>query len=1136
MTDANNPPPSPPPQGPPAGGDNPPAPDLSTGIQAGRPASTAIQAAPPATASETSIPLPAVPSALRKQTSPEQLARELARLDWGLIGVTLVLAFMLASFAVRNTDFWMHLASGRLLAHGQYTFGVDPFTYTSTGRYWANHSWLADLMLYGLASLAGGPESLVGGAVLVIAKALLVTALAWVMLQIRRPGQSLWTPACCTALALVAMSPRLLLQPTLISLLFLALTLYLLQYPRHEEGSDRRQERGARSPLAAYWLLPPLFLLWVNLDSWFFLGPVTVGLYLLGQTLQRFTMPIRTGVDAPDPRQLSTLLLVLLAGLVATLLNPHHYHAWTLPYELSLATPVEVLQRDSLLKAFFFWFLQEEYTSGQGWNLAALAYYPLIVLGLTSFVLSFFAGFRWWRLLVWLPFVILSFYHIRTVAFLAVVTGPIAALNLQDYCVATFGRELRVERGWKLWSIVGRVVTLVLGLGLVVATWPGWLHAKLGEARASDPRQRRASLTVEVDPSLRQTAAQLRDWRSRGLLPADEHGFNYTPDVVNYCAWFCADENGLPLEKGFYDYRLSLFPEDVAADYVGLRHAFRDSPGQTGDSGGRAVKWPVVFRKQHINHIVLNYNDPAAELVAVRLLADWQQWTLLYMDGRSTILRWTDPRLLSQRRRPAHGESSPLKRFDPSLLAFGPPAVADRAPSERLGRAPAPQPLWSLWLYGPPSHSLEADKAARYLLYYFQISGRWLLPYLSGQEWASWAGTTGVVATSPGSGTIAAPLTLALSPFRLGWFSPTPLLRGTDFGPPAMPLLAVRAARRAIAASPDDAQAYFALAQAYDALWTKQEEFWVSRQPTIQLLYPRQKLRQVQLTTALEYGLRLQPDDEEAHFKLHSLYRQMEYYDLALEHLTAAVGQAEASGLRKGESREDYKARIETLKKELKNLSDSVKNRQSDFELRSRDRPLAEKVGLARNHGLAKKALELLVYADASQIDVREAVQQLELLLTMGRLDTQDDIPGARERLQPELKPSLGFNYAWYMILLAAASGDYEQAGRAIDEAMASIEHSSTQIMLRLLQAQAFQGVINPSTFQALNGLLEQVRQNADFLVLRGMLALEEGDNPTAAKYFQQALDMSDQARFDFESRVLAVRYLQLIKAAGGDR
>src|SRR5438128_2345005 len=89
--------------------------------------------------------------------------------------LVLVLAFLTASFLAGNSDLWFHLATGRLVARGQFSFGTDPFAYTTQGVYWPCHAWLFDLGLYGLYGL-------VGGAGLVVLKALLVAALAGLLL------------------------------------------------------------------------------------------------------------------------------------------------------------------------------------------------------------------------------------------------------------------------------------------------------------------------------------------------------------------------------------------------------------------------------------------------------------------------------------------------------------------------------------------------------------------------------------------------------------------------------------------------------------------------------------------------------------------------------------------------------------------------------------------------------------------------------------------------------------------------------------------------------------------------------------------------------------------------------------------
>src|SRR5436190_11080578 len=86
-----------------------------------------IQAIPP----ETVIAPKQLEESASGAPSPERVRAELARLDRVLVGGVLLLAFFLASFAATNSDLWMHLAAGRLIARGQFPFGSDPFAYTT---------------------------------------------------------------------------------------------------------------------------------------------------------------------------------------------------------------------------------------------------------------------------------------------------------------------------------------------------------------------------------------------------------------------------------------------------------------------------------------------------------------------------------------------------------------------------------------------------------------------------------------------------------------------------------------------------------------------------------------------------------------------------------------------------------------------------------------------------------------------------------------------------------------------------------------------------------------------------------------------------------------------------------------------
>ena len=174
-----------------------------------------IQPVPPeptVTASQTGAD--AAPT--RQPLTPEGLRAELTRLDSGLVALVLAFGFLLGSTVARNSDVWQHLATGRLIASGQYSFGSDPFAYTSAGHPWINHSWLSDLVSYKVWDALGGRDSAIARGALVGLKALLITVMAALMLSVRQRGQSLWLPVCCVGLALYAMSPRLLLQPAVI--------------------------------------------------------------------------------------------------------------------------------------------------------------------------------------------------------------------------------------------------------------------------------------------------------------------------------------------------------------------------------------------------------------------------------------------------------------------------------------------------------------------------------------------------------------------------------------------------------------------------------------------------------------------------------------------------------------------------------------------------------------------------------------------------------------------------------------------------------------------------------------------------------------------------------------------------------
>ena len=391
--------------------------------------------------------------------------------------------------------------------------------------------------------------------------------------------------------------------------------------------------------------IPLLFLLWVNLDEWFILGPITVGLYLIGELTQQFIIPTRTGQDAPAPGHVGRLAILLIGGVAACLVNPHFLGAFRLPADLWAKVTDSPLWFDATFQGLF----QSPFNSdvlaldfGSNASSAAISYYVLAALGLVSFGLNW-ADWRGWRMMIWLAFFLLSAYWERAIPFFAVVAGPIMALNIQDFAARRYGLGLTVENPWKAVSIGGRLATVTAGILLLVAAWPGWLHAKYDDPVLTH----HVSWQIEANSSLRRAAQKLRELRQAGVM-GDGNGFNFTPEIANYCAWFC------PEEKNFFDTRYPLF-ENVTQSYVDLRAALNPSKENIQsqaeleqNDNKRSKTLREVVQKHDINHLIVSgLSFETSQQVVGRLWGKPRNptrlWTPVYMDGRTAIFGLTPP-------------------------------------------------------------------------------------------------------------------------------------------------------------------------------------------------------------------------------------------------------------------------------------------------------------------------------------------------------------------------------------------------------------------------------------------------------------------------------------------------------------
>jgi tetratricopeptide (TPR) repeat protein len=511
-----------------------------------------------------------------------------------------------------------------------------------------------------------------------------------------------------------------------------------------------------------------------------------------------------------------------------------------------------------------------------------------------------------------------------------------------------------------------------------------------------------------------------------------------------------------------------------------------------------------------VQYVVL-YDVDGAPAARPRMLADAGEWSLLYADGRTSIHGW--------REAPQGSPFLSTTQQWPEQAAFGEWHVA--APVVGPNRGPVRPDLWDQFRRGPDPLPLEADGAGFYLEQFAIVSERWP----AAMPIAPWAADWGAIAglTSAAPGIVPAVNGLALTRYRA--FSP--FLPVVGAGPPAPLLASIRLARQALARHPDDLKAHLVLAQAYQHLWYDLEGRWTSNRTQ-----RPQQLRQVQLSTALRNSLTLRPDSPQIHHLLRQYYFRINYLDLALEHLNEEYRLTRSGGRRPGMTLEQVQQQLDELQKLIKEVDTLVQRSRNEFEVEAANQPLNFKTQRAMERGLAKRALELLQQADAAQKAHAEVDLQVLLLLTTGQADE------VRGGLEPALKPLLGANYEWYHTLLAAASGDYRSAGEYVEQILELSRPGLPQAALFLSDFPVFRGQTKPdSLFLGVNSLLSAARNLAALHTVRGILALEQGDNEAAAKSFRDALQVGrapgekGPSDMTFDGRPIAVRYLRLIEA-----
>jgi hypothetical protein len=309
--------------------------------------------------------------------------------------LALCLALWVALILRQNTDhdIGFHLKGGQWIAQNHSVPRVDTFTYTVPGHSYVDIHWLYQLTLYGLYKWGGYKA-------LTLFNGVLVVLLFFILLERFRLTVP-WKEGAPFFLALIALGIeyRFLLRPEILSWVFLALTLLVLDARFWRKGNFLKA-------------LPLIHLVWANTHGLFVLGWIAMAAYLLSGFLRDRKL------DKP---------LAVASGLsvLATLANPYFLEGALYPFLTQVPLQGANVVKQTLSELLSPWSqaVQTLYPDGP---LFLVLYKILFVLALPLAALS-------WRKLCAHEWILLAAYGylsavaLRNISLFMLVAVPILA-------------------------------------------------------------------------------------------------------------------------------------------------------------------------------------------------------------------------------------------------------------------------------------------------------------------------------------------------------------------------------------------------------------------------------------------------------------------------------------------------------------------------------------------------------------------------------------------------------------------------------------------------------------------------------------------------------------------------------------
>lgn len=326
--------------------------------------------------------------------------------------ITLILFIMLFLVALRipvDSDTWWHLRTGKYIVEEQTIPHTDPFSHTRYGEDWIDHSWGAQVVMYGLYDVFGGggrpgDSGNIGLALYVAGLAVLGMVFVY-----RMCDGNAYLRAFITMLgaftASVFWSPR----PQMFSFVLSALVLYLLVL----------YQRKQRDYL---WAIPIIMILWSNLHSGFAIGLILLVGSVAGEVLGIL-------LDGARHDRLRKMVQVTVISFVVVILNPYGVRL--------LVYPLQTVSMGALQNYIQEWG-SPDFHRPETWP------FLILLLGILGFSGIGCQRLDWTDLVLVIGTALMALLAGRNIAIFALVATPLLARHVDAWLT---------ERGWQIHPI-----------------------------------------------------------------------------------------------------------------------------------------------------------------------------------------------------------------------------------------------------------------------------------------------------------------------------------------------------------------------------------------------------------------------------------------------------------------------------------------------------------------------------------------------------------------------------------------------------------------------------------------------------------------------------------------------------------